>query len=100
MSVLQVCTRCHRGYRPYRGSRGRCRACRQTNTQAGWGWQHQQARASLALSLPAWCGYGCGTWLTSASPWVAAHVIDGDPTAGYVVACRSCNERAKTRRSA
>ena len=27
--------------------------------------------------------------------WVAAHVVDGDPSAGWLPSCRSCNERAK-----
>jgi len=48
----------------------------------------------LERALPAPCAYGCGTLVTRVS-YVAAHVIDGDPSAGYVAACRSCNERAK-----
>jgi hypothetical protein len=33
--------------------------------------------------------------LTPDGDWVAAHLIDGDAAAGYVVACPTCNERAK-----
>jgi len=56
---------------------------------------HRAARTQLALTLPAPCGYGCGTVLQPDSDWVAAHVIDRDPSAGWIAACRSCNERAK-----
>jgi hypothetical protein len=31
------------------------------------------------------------------SRWVAAHVVDGDPSAGWVAAHAVCNERAKGR---
>ena len=66
-------------------------------TARGYGAEHQAARRALATTLPAPCGYGCGLTLTADSPWVAAHVIDGDPTAGWIASCRSCNEQAKTR---
>jgi hypothetical protein len=33
--------------------------------------------------------------LTPDGDWFAAHLIDGDAAAGYVVACPTCNERAK-----
>ena len=35
--------------------------------------------------------------IVAASDLVAAHVVDGDPTAGWQASCRSCNERAKGR---
>lgn len=63
----------------------------------GYDRAHQAARAQLELTLPAPCAYGCGTTLHPDSDWVAAHIIDGDPTAGWVASCRSCNERAKRR---
>lgn len=52
-------------------------------------------RRELEKTLPRECAYGCGTMLMPTSRWVAAHVVDGDPRAGYVVACGPCNERAK-----
>ena len=72
-----------------------CPRHRRTTKERGYGLQHQRARARLAETLPTLCGYGCGRTLHPGSPWVAAHVIDGDPTAGWIVSCRSCNERAK-----
>jgi len=95
MSVHQSCA--VPGCPGYAVHRGRCQRHRRTTTQRGYGVPHQQARQGLATLLPCWCAYGCGTWLTSSSRWVAAHVIDGDPAAGYVVACSACNERAKRR---
>jgi hypothetical protein len=74
----------------------RCAAHARPNANArGYGHAHRKARDALASTLPAMCGYGCGTWLTAGGPWVAAHVVDGDPTAGYLVSCQPCNERAK-----
>jgi hypothetical protein len=35
--------------------------------------------------------------LTPEDDWVAAHRVDGDPSAGYMVSCRRDNERAKVR---
>jgi len=49
----------------------------------------------LEQLLPRRCGYGCGRMLTRATRWVAAHVVDGDPSAGYVASCEICNQRAK-----
>ena len=63
----------------------------------GYDTQHRAARAALALTLPALCGYGCGTTLHPGHPWVAAHLVDGDPTAGWIASCPACNERAKRR---
>lgn len=60
----------------------------------GYGTAHREARRRLGESMPAPCGYGCGTILTAAT-FVAAHVIDGDPSAGWIASCRSCNERMK-----
>lgn len=61
----------------------------------GYGAAHQRARRQLAATLPAPCAYGCGRMLERDSDWVAAHVVDGDPDAGWVAACRRCNELAK-----
>lgn len=63
----------------------------------GYDSAHYRARMALALTLPDACGYGCGRMLHRDGDWVAAHVVDGDPSAGWVAACRSCNERAKHR---
>ncbi len=77
-----------------------CAGCGRPSTTSGRGYgaEHQQARRDLEATLPARCGYGCGTLLRKGGPWVAAHVEDGNPAAGWLASCRSCNERAKTRR--
>lgn len=70
---------------------------RPTATQRGYGPAHRAARAELRDTLPALCGYGCGRLLMPDGDWVAAHRIDGDPSAGWLASCRTCNERAKAR---
>lgn len=75
--------------------RGKCAAHRETTSQRGYGVPHQEARARLGALLPLPCAYGCGTILHAGSAWVAAHVIDGDDSKGWVAACVTCNERAK-----
>ena len=80
--------------------RGRCERHRRSTTGRGYGQEHQAARRALEATLPRFCAYGCGTWLTVGGRWVAAHVVDGDPSAGWVVACGPCNERAKRTGSA
>ena len=75
--------------------RGRCALHRRTTSQRGYGIGHQRARHTLRATLPAPCAYGCGRILRPDGAWVAAHVVDGDPSAGYVAACPPCNERAK-----
>lgn len=88
--------------------RTRCAACerahdqtrdaeRGSSTQRGYDGAHRRAREALRAALPAPCGYGCGTVLDPDGPWVAAHVRDGDPSAGWLASCRACNERAKVR---
>lgn len=37
----------------------------------------------------------CGQPITHGQRWHAAHVVDGDPTRGYVIAHSWCNEAAK-----
>jgi hypothetical protein len=59
--------------------------------------RNQRARALLLSLLPTPCAYGCGAIIVAASDLVAAHVIDGDQTAGWQASCRSCTERAKRR---
>ena len=70
---------------------------RGTPAARGYGRPHQAARRQLRDSLPDFCGYGCGTLLMPDGDWVAAHVVDGDASAGYIASCRTCNERAKRR---
>ena len=61
-----------------------------------WRWTREHAGRHPPMA----CGYGCGAMFWPDGDWVAAHVVDGDPDAGWLVSCRSCNERAKgTRRS-
>lgn len=69
-------------------------ACRPTTAARGYGAAHQGARRLLAASLPAHCGY-CGLIVDPGEPFDAAHVVDGDPSSGYVVAHPRCNQRAK-----
>lgn len=76
-------------------SRGLCERHRQSTSERGYDGQHQAARRLLARLLPAPCAYGCGTTLDLTGPWVAAHVVDGDASRGWVAACPPCNERAK-----
>ena len=73
-------------------------ATRPSSAVRGYGHAHRQARARLAETLPASCAYGCGRVLTADGDWVAAHVVDGDPGAGWVAACPSCNAKARRRR--
>jgi hypothetical protein len=75
--------------------RGYCERDRKTTSQRGYGTGHQRARDALGATLPTPCGYGCGRMLALNGDWVAAHVVDGDPAAGWIAACQSCNERAK-----
>ena len=80
---------------PGRGvHRGYCERHRRTTTQRGYGVRHQQARVGLWSTLPAPCGY-CGVTIRDGETWVAAHRIDGAPSAGWMVAHGPCNERAK-----
>lgn len=48
------------------------------------------------MTLPAPCWY-CGRLVFASERWVAAHVVDGDPSSPRVVAHPACNERAKAR---
>ena len=77
------------------GGRGYCQQHRRTTSQRGYDAAHTAARSRLALTLPAPCAFGCGRTLRLDEPWVAAHVLDGAPGAGWVAACPPCNERAK-----
>jgi hypothetical protein len=90
---------CDNGHPPARVLSGTpCKACerrRPSREARGYDAAHQQARRVLLTTLPTPCAYGCGTLLRSPADMVAAHVIDGDASAGWVASCRSCNERAK-----
>lgn len=76
--------------------RGYCELHRRTTSQRGYGAVHQGVRRALSATLPAPCGY-CGAMLYPDEAWVAAHRVDGDPAAGWLVAHPMCNERAKER---
>ena len=90
---------CDNGHPPARVLSGApCRECerRRPSRQArGYDAAHQRARALLLTLLPVPCAYGCGAVIVAASDLVAAHVVDGDASAGWQASCRSCNERAK-----
>ena len=92
---------CDNGHPPLRLQSGRpcpeCQRRRGRTAARGYGYDHQAARRALVAMLPLPCAYGCGTLLREALGMVAAHVEDGDPSAGWVASCRSCNERAKRR---
>lgn len=85
MPIVRWCGVCRRYGAPHP---------RHSTNERGYGGDHQAIRRELARTLPAPCAYGCGTTVTRES-FVACHVVDGDPRAGYVAGCRSCNERAK-----
>ena len=97
----RVIRTCDNGHPPARVPSGTpCRECerRRPSRQArGYDAAHQRARALLLTLLPTPCAYGCGAVIVAASDLVAAHVVDGDPSAGWQASCRSCNERAKGR---
>lgn len=101
--MIRVCDNGHAPVRLVSGSR--CVACdrrrassRPARQARGYGADHERARALLLALLPTPCAYGCGAVIVAAYDLVAAHVVDGDPTAGWQASCRSCNERAKSRR--
>lgn len=75
--------------------RGKCAAHLTGSTGRGYDRAHRGARAQLEQTLPAPCAYGCGRMLTRDDPWIAAHVVDGQPRHGWVAGCPSCNMRAK-----
>jgi len=85
----------------------RCNPCRlvrnrkrlrESSNARGYGQAHKQARLELLDLLPAYCAYGCGLVLVTPADMVAAHVVDGDPAAGWIPSCRRCNEQAKRKR--
>ncbi len=69
---------------------------RGTTTQRGYGSQHQTERQRLEATLPQPCGY-CGVLIIAGDRWDAAHVEDGRPELGLMVAHPQCNQRAKGR---
>lgn len=73
---------------------------RASASDRGYGADHQRARRGLAALLKARgsvpCGY-CGALIQHGQRWDAAHVIDGVPSAGYMIAHPVCNQRAKTK---
>lgn len=95
MPIIRACRQ--RGCRgdANTGRRGFCARHIRSTAERGYGRAHQSARDALARTLPAPCAYGCGVILRPGDRWVAAHVIDGDATAGRVAACLTCNQRAK-----
>lgn len=95
--MLRPCIDCGtptKGTRCRTHERARDRA-RGSAHERGYGRQHQDARRALKRLLPADCAYGCGRRLDPEGDWVAAHVEDGNPSAGWQASCRSCNELAK-----
>lgn len=103
---------CDNGHGPLRVQSGaRCPACsrrreagRPSRQARGYDADHARARAALAGDIaeraaggtPTRCYYGCGAVLTAVS-FTAAHLVDGDPSAGWAASCAPCNERAKRR---
>ncbi len=100
-AVGRVIRQCDNGHPPVRVPSGSpCAACerRRPSRQArGYGANHQRARATIAAMLPAPRFY-CRTVIGQGEPFVAAHVVDGDPAAGWAAADAACNEGAKVRR--
>ena len=93
--MIRVPRRCLRCRELFTGPRCPSPACSSREAR-GYGQAHQAARALLAASLPAPCGY-CELLIHPGERWVAAHVIDGKPEYGWKLAHPACNERAKTR---
>lgn len=95
MPIIRSCAK--RGCRgdANTGRRGFCALHVRTTSERGYGVGHQGGRAELARTLPAPCAYGCGRILRPGTRWHASHVVDGDPSAGLVAACETCNQRAK-----
>lgn len=89
---------CDNGHPPARVLSGTpCRECerrRPSRQVRGYGPAHDRARRALAATLPAACVY-CGAIVGLGERWVAAHLVDGDPSAGWGVSHPACNERAK-----
>ena len=92
--VRRLCLR--RGCPETAVHRGYCQLHRLTTSQRGYGAVHQGVRRALSATLPAPCGYG-GEMLYPDEAWVAAHRVDGDPSAGWMVSCPRHNEQAKER---
>lgn len=88
---LTTTTRCSFHAREHERARGRARG---TSTSQGYDGAHKRAKAALRGMLPLPCGY-CGSTITQAQRWDAAHVVDGAPEYGYVAAHPACNQRAK-----
>ena len=63
----------------------------------GYDAARRKARRQLARNLPQYCGYRCGTMLTADGDWVAVPVVEGDPTSGWLLSCRSCSEHEAER---
>jgi hypothetical protein len=68
----------------------------QRRQQRGYGAAHDRARRALVAMLPAACAY-CHELVLTPEDLAAAHVIDGNPIAGWQPAHRICNQGAKTR---
>ena len=102
MAMMRTCDNRHPAVRVQSGRN--CPACarrseigRPSRQARGYDAAHDRARAALLRSLPARCGYGCGTVIETPAQLVAAHVIDGDPSAGWMPSCALCNQRAVVR---
>lgn len=93
---MRRCLKCGHNYTGRTCPRPTCR--RPSAHRRGYDREHQRARARLAATLPTPCGYGCGKILEPSGRWYAAHVIDGDPSAGWIASCGPCNEQAKRSR--
>lgn len=90
--MLRPCLTCGE---PTSASRCKAHALRKApNAQRGYGAEHRKAREAIARTMPAPCGY-CGEMI--AGRWDAAHVVDGDPSYGWMPAHPICNQRAKVR---
>jgi hypothetical protein len=92
MNVPRRCLKCRRLFTGTRCPRPTC----SSRDARGYGAAHRAARRALERTLPASCGY-CGRVIGTEEHWHAAHILDGDPTKGWIVACPACNEQAKRR---
>ena len=86
-------------------SGARCPACSREREQRrgdryerGYGREHQAARRLIAASLPSPCLY-CSGVIAFGERFDAAHVVDGQPDAGWAASHPACNQRAKKRQA-
>lgn len=101
--VSTLCASCGAIVRP--GARCSCKPNasrpKRSRQERGYGANHTRARKQLKDLLErrgmVRCFY-CPVVIRNGEKWVAAHIVDGDPSKGWAIAHPVCNERAKVRK--